>query len=489
MPPISKKTTGGILLLLVMLIGLVSIGTASASRKQMTVIEDPGRVLSSPEESSSSLDETAALGADIVKIPVSWRNYAPEPESASKPAGDLSDPSNYAPAVWTRLDTAISGAQARGLKVWLAITAPAPRWAVAQETSPGLGAYSPDPASFGQFVSAVARRYADVHIFSIWNEPNLKRFLQPQKQGSVISSAVHYRAMYRAAYEAFMTTGHAKDTILFGELMPRSPARNDPQFSAPLAWLRDFFCIDRKGRPLRGSAAARRNCGGFRKIRASGLAYHPYRLSGTPLSRETVSADYAAINYLPRVERLLDAAYGAGRLATKRLPIYSSEFGFQSNPPDPIGSPISKVPSYLNISEYLGWSDPRVATYSQYLIVDDVDLGAFQTGLRFSDGTPKPFVYEAFQTPFLVTRTSRKDRVSVWGCLRAKPAGSQPVEIQYLSGGAWRTATTISVLDESGYFVRTVGLEGASSKVWRAVWSGGTSRTTKAIAPVAARRD
>lgn len=471
---------------------LLVVGPASASKSQPTVIVDPARMNSyDSSQRTASLDESAALGVDIVKIMADWRDFAPDPTSTNRPAGDLTNSASYPATVWQRLDSVIEGAHARGMKVWLNISGPAPRWALKREDAKYPGGYEPNPNDYGNFVRAVGSRYPQVKIFSVWNEPNLQRFLQPQKQSGIIRSAVHYRKLYEAAYDALRATGHAHDTILFGELMPRSQARVDPNFSAPIAWLREFFCIDSRGRRLRGRTAKRHSCENFKQIRTSGLAYHPYRLSGSPLARETVSKDYAAINYMPRIERVLDAARRARHLGTSRLKIYNSEFGFQSNPPDPIGTAIKRIPQYLNISEYLNWSDPRVGSYSQYLIVDDASLSGFQTGLRFFDGTIKPGIYEAFQRPFLAMRTRSANRVSIWAGLRAKAPGPQTAEIQSFDRdtGLWNTRATTTVKDSSGYFLRTVAFRGASKLSWRVLWQSGVSRSARPIAPVKSRRD
>jgi hypothetical protein len=477
---------------LALLATLIGASTAGASKSQPTVIVDPARMNSwDPAQRTASLDESAALGVDIVKVMVDWRDFAPDSTSTVRPTGDFSNPNNYPNTAWERLDSVVAGAQSRGLRVWLNLAGPAPRWAVSKETGSFVGAYEPSADAFGEFVHAVGLRFPQVSIFSIWNEPNLMRFLQPQKRSGVIRSAVHYRELYEAAYSALRSSGHAHDTILFGELMPRSQAASDPNFSAPVAWLREFFCIDSRGHKLTGSTARRHGCNKFHAIRTSGLAYHPYRLSGSPLARETVSRDYAAINYMARLTRVLDAARRARHLTSSRLKIYNSEFGYQSDPPDPIGTAIKRIPAYLNISEYLNWSDPRVASYSQYLIVDDFSLGGFQTGLRFIDGTIKPGVYGAFQLPFLVMRTRSSNRVKVWGGLRAKPDGPQRVEIQTWDHGSgqWQTRATTTVTADSGYYERTVALRGASKLSWRAQWQGAASRTTKPIAPVRPRRD
>lgn len=462
---------------------LVVVPAASASKSQKTVIEDPGRNLSlDPTVRSASIDEAAALGADVFKIAVTWRSYAPDSTDTVKPSIDLANPDAYPAGTWSTLDSAVQEAQAHGMKAWLMITAPAPRWAVRKENGRYIGNYDPSVTDYADFVTAIGRRYQDVGWFSFWNEPNLKRFLDRQTSRGIVHSAIHYREMYRAAYSAMRATGHGSDTLLFGELMPRSPARVDPNMSRPVTWLREFFCLDSRGRALKGRTAKRHECTTFKRISTTGLAYHPYRLSGGPLDRETVSKDQAPINYLSRITKVLDQAYRARHLSRRNLPIYNSEFGFQTDPPDvDAGTPIAKVPSFLNYSEFLTWKDRRVATYSQYELVDDSDMAGFQTGLRFLDGTIKPGVYAAFVTPMVAIKTRSRNRVTIWGKLRGKPVGSVPVQIQYLSGGQWQTLRTVNVSSTSAYLKTTVALSAAVSKTWRLEWSGGTSRSARPV--------
>ncbi|MBJ7457649.1 MAG: hypothetical protein JHD02_00530 [Thermoleophilaceae bacterium] len=485
----AKTIPLGLIAALVLL--ALTAASAMAAKNQLTVIEDPARMLStSPETRTASLDETRALGADIAKIPVTWRAYVPDGESPVKPGVDLTNPDSYPAGAWDTLDGIVSGAQTRGMKVWLMITAPAPRWAVARETSPAPGAYMPDPAAYGEFVAAVAKRYPGVRYFSLWNELNLKRYMQPQSQGGLVQSAIHYRSMYRAGYKALTENGHSRDTIMFGELLPRSQSYDPGNVTRPLTWLREFFCLDANGLAFRGKEATRHKCRGFKAFKASGIAYHPYNFINGPLKAETASKDNAAIRYLPRLERLLDQAYKAKHLSTRKLKIYNSEFGFQTNPPDTrAGYAISKVPYYLNVSEYMTWLDPRVASYAQYLIVDDLHIDSFQTGLRFADGTVKPTVYAAFQTPMMVIKGASANRITVWGCLRAKPAGTVSAELQVRQGDSWTTVKTIPVSASSGYFMQSVAVNRANSKTFRVSWSGGTSRSSRPGTDVRMRTD
>lgn len=451
-------------------------GSAFASKSQESVIEDPARLLSiDTVTQTAALDESQALGAEILKIPVLWRSIAPNGTSTVKPDGDLSDPNQYPAGSWDILDRAVAGGQARGMKVWLMITAPAPRWAVTKESTPLPGAYEPDVSDFKEFATAVARRYASVKMFSLWNEVNAGQFLQPQRKGSQILSAIYYRKLYKAGYDGLVAGGQRSAKILFGELLPSFGASNQ-RGTLPLIWLRAFFCIDVKGKTLKGAAAKKQKCAGIKKVSASGISYHPYSLAGGPFVKP--DKDAAPIAYLKRIERVLDQATKAKRLSSRKTKIYSSEFGYQSSPPDPRATTMKKIPYFLNASEYLSWVDSRVATYSQYLIVDDFDLGGFQTGLRFVDGQKKTAVYEAYQTPIMVFK-GKGNTVTVWGGLRAKAPGAAMADIQYKSGGSWTTVKQVPVSSAVGYFKTNVSLSGAQGKTYRISWSGGTSRETK----------
>lgn len=457
--------------------------SASAAKSQKSVIEDPARLLSvDPVTQTASLDESQALGADILKVPVLWRSIAPDGASTTKPSVDLSDPNEYPAGSWDVLDRAVTGAQARGMEVWLMITAPAPRWAVPRESSPLPGAYEPNVNYFKEFTKAVGLRYSSVKIFSLWNEVNAGQFLQPQRKGDQIQSAIYYRKLYKAGYDGLLAGGQRRSKILFGELLPSFGATNQ-RGTRPIIWLRAFFCLDAKGKTLKGAAAKKQKCSGIKKVSTSGLSYHPYSQAGGPfitprLPNGKPDIEAAPIGYLKRVERVLDQATKARRLASRKTKIYSSEFGYQSSPPDPRATTLKKIPYFLNASEYLSWIDARVATYSQYLIVDDFDLAGFQTGLRFVDGDKKTAVYEAYETPIMVFK-GMGNNVTVWGGLRAKSSGAAMADIQYKDGGDWVTAKQVPVSSAVGYFKTTVSVSGAQGKTYRISWTGGTSRESK----------
>ncbi len=106
--------------------------------------------------------------------------------------------------------------------------------------------------------------------------------------------------------------------------------------------------------------------------------------------------------------------------SSKQFPIFSTEFGYQTTPPDTEAGTVSPAlaAEYLNWSEYLTWRDPRIRSYDQYLLVDP-PRGNFASALEFSDGTPKPGFY-AYRMPIYlpVTATNRGQPLEVWGAVR-----------------------------------------------------------------------
>jgi hypothetical protein len=446
-------------------------------------MQDDGLLLrSSGETRERTLDEFDALGADIVKVQVYWREIAPG--GSRKPNFDATDPAAYS---WGAYDAIVRGAVARGMRPFLVLGNRAPRWARARRTRHD-GTYRPSASEFQLFARAAGARYSGsyaglprVDIWSIWNEPNLSSWLAPQRSrsGMPISPTI-YRRLYLAGWRGLRDSGHAGDTILLGELMPLG-ARSRSKVP-PLEFLREMACLDSRYRPFRGRAARRRGCTGrFGRIPTSGIAYHPYTPRGGP--RATPRANEASIGTLARVTRVADAIARRGRLSS-RVPVWITEFGFQTNPPDVLQYPIGRVPGFMDISEWLAFRNRRVASYSQYTLKDDrLNRGSifrryagFQMGLRFASGRPKRTVYAAFRTPFFV-RLLGGNRVELFGGLRSASGGSAAIASR-VGRGRYRPLGT-ATLNAAGYFRTVVRASRASRRTFR-VQVGGFTRTKRA---------
>ena len=513
--------------LLACALGLACLGPAApamANPEQRSLMQHDSRLLKSgPEVRAATLDEMRALGVDTVKILMSWRDIAPA--GASRPGGFRGDdPADYGHDPWAAYDAAIAGAQARGLEVLLTVTGPAPDWATAGPSEP-VGVNRPDAAEFERFVRAVGTRYSGAYVdplttrssepppfpplpgqnassaarraplprvslWSIWNEPNLPRFLLPQRasdRAATPASPSRYRLLLRAAHGALVATGHEADTILVGELLPVGRSSRHPRSSLrPLEFLRELACVDSRFRAYRGRAARIRGCEGFTPLPGNGFGYHPYTTAGGPRSRPP-HRDDATIGTLSRVITTLDRLARRGRIALRDMPLFITEFAFQTNPPDPFQTPIGRVPGYMGESEWLAFRNPRVASYAQYLLVDDGPRGTgfsryagWQSGLRFSDGRPKPGVYDAYRTPLFVRRLSRS-KVQVFGGLRTASGGEQVTVESRRRGGGWRALPGGSVtLGPRGYFAKSFRVRSADRRQYRFVFAGSSSRSARA---------
>ena len=419
-----------------------------------------------------TLDEFKALGTDVVKVQLFWRDVAP----SSRPA-DPSDPKAYNLSV---IDDLVAGIRSRGMRPFVSIGNRAPDYATGRPTRRINGIYRPSPSEFELFARAVGRRYAGlVDIWSIWNEPGLSSWLQPQRdrRGRALSPSI-YRNLYLAGRQGLVDSGHAEDFILIGELAPLG-SRSRTKVG-PVEFIREMACLDRRYRPYRGGARRARGCPArLPRIPTSGFAYHPYTSRKGPHFIPSARDD-APIGALRRITRAMSNVARRGRLP-RRLPLWITEFGFQTNPPDRFQIPIRRVPGYMDFSEYLAFRHRAVVSYSHYSLVDDPlrppgpdRYSTFQQGLRFSDFSKKPGVYRAFEMPLYVR--SRGSRLGIFGGLRTAPNSGVVVKVK--RGRSYRTLATART-NLRGYFSLTRRVRRASTATVR-VTIGSFTRTKRA---------
>jgi hypothetical protein len=384
---------------------------AAAAPSQRLLFEAPNE-LRDPATRPGALAELESLGVDALRVILYWNDVAPDRDARRVPAVDLTDPASYA---WGEYDAILAAARERGWPVLLTVTGPVPTWATAANRDKVT---RPSPALFERFVTAVGRRYGEqVDLWAVWNEPNLPRFLKPQYRRGAKGplSPPIYRRLFQAADAALGATGNGRDTLLIGETAPRGTGG----VVAPLTFLRGVLCLD---------ASYRRDprCG---RLDADGWAHHAYTTRVGPFFRPPGPSD-VTIGVLSRLSRALDRAGRAGALRP-RLPIHLTEFGIQSTPDRISGVSLARQAEFRAIAERLAFANPRVRTFSQYLLRDDQPNRAartvlrryrgFESGLRFANGRAKPSL-PAFRLPLSALRaaTGPATRVELWG--RVRPA-------------------------------------------------------------------
>ncbi len=431
---------------------LVPAAAASASKTQFTTVEAPSELLfsGSPDAALSTISD---LGATAVRLQLNWANVAPDPDAKRAPSFNQTDPNAYPAGAWARYDAAIDGARARGLKVYLTLTGPAPKWATASKKD---GITKPSAQAFSKFASAAGRRYgAKVSWWSIWNEPNLGKLLKPIKG---LQSATLYRQLYLQAYSGLRGVG-VRAPILIGELAPIGNSIRDTGTLHPLAFLRKVLCLD--SRWHKSSKCA--------KVPTQGFAMHPYTPKYGPAFRPA-NQDDVTIGVLSRLVKGLDRAASAGALP-RRLPVYVSEFGVQSYPDKLFGVPLPTQSDFRSIGEKMAWSNARVKSFSQYLLRDDAEVagahGKFESGLFLNaTGEAKPSYY-GFRLPLVVTKKPH-GRVALWGFVRPAHGHGGSLEIQAKDRrGGWKPLATQRYAG-SGYWTR--GAAYKAGRQWRVEW-------------------
>ena len=203
---------------------------ASANSSQLAIIQD-GADLSN---ASGTFAQFRALGANAVRVIVPWALIAPDYSAKHKPKFDATNPNAYPAQNWAPYDNIVSAARADGLTVDMTVTGGAPLWADGSGIPPKgkdpAFAWKPNAKYYGEFVTAVGRRYPSVHLWALFNEPNFGQDLGPEAiNGSRTPFAPKlYRSLVNAGYKALHATGHGHDTILIGESRPRKHAGAAP---------------------------------------------------------------------------------------------------------------------------------------------------------------------------------------------------------------------------------------------------------------------
>lgn len=447
--------------------------SAAAAPAKHTILQDDALLLhGTNEEVDGALSELADMGVDWVRLTASWSSIAPDPDATTRPEGfDPRDPSSYPPGAWSRLDRAVTFASYHGLRANLDIAFFAPSWAVTRRIG-SRERWKVSPTQLAHFAEAVSRRYSgrwvrgrtggmfasrEVRLpaaaaFTLWNEPNHRGFLQPQwrrtHRGLQPYSPHLYRRMVRKAVPRIREAAPGSLVLIGGTSSVGSHRpRSVLQTMAPLRFLREMACVDERGRPLRSGP-----CRDFQPIPGDGWSHHPYSLGLAPWERDR-RPDNVRLGDLDRLSRTLRALAVRGR-TERPMPIYITEYGYQTNPPDPTArTGLNRQARYLSEAELIAHVNPHVASFAQFLLVDRPLRGLsgdYQSGLRFNDGRPKP-AEQAFRTPFVV-RSAGPGRIRFWGRVRS---AREPTRVRVTTpglGGRWRPVPGMENLltDERG---------------------------------------
>lgn len=473
---------------------------AAQARTIETIVQDDALLLhGSDEEVRTGLERARALGMTRVRLTAGWSVMAPDPNSTVRPDFDAENPSAYPPDVWNNLDRAVRLAREAGLASMIDIAFWAPRWATKDDGADRLAA-EVDPSAYAHFAKAVATRYSGnytpprivastpplrpspdrdfleqllatkppkpeelpavleapkvlpaVDIFTIWNEPNHPGFLRPQWLKTAdgawsVRSAEIYREMVRAAYPA-IKSGAPGSRVLIGGTASMGSSTPGLSGVPPLRFLRALACVDDALRPVTAGT-----CAGYEPLPGDGWSHHPYSLRTTP-GVDTRDTDKAPVAATGRLAATLRALVAGKRLAPQVAEIWLTEYGYETNAPDPRAPfRLDEQGPLLAWAEYLGTKEPAVRSWPQFQLYDrpngaprpgSREFGDWQSGLYFSDGSPKPSAATYAMPVFASCLPRRGGRWAVvWGRMRTlTSAGTAEVQVQDAKRG-WLALTS-----------------------------------------------
>lgn len=443
-----------LILLAALLCALALPAGASASRNQLLTFEAP-RDLLDPATRESTLNRLDSLGVRALRVTQYWQSAAPQPSSRQQPDFDATDPKAYD---FSKNDAIVAAAKSRGWSILMTVSGPVPKWATRDRKD---NLTRPNPEKFAQFMTAVGRHFGGrVDLWTIWNEPNHPQFLLPQYDSSKrpVSPGM-YRQLVIAAQKGLKSAKVNDPEILIGETAPRGTGA----VVAPLRFLRGALCLNTAYK------ATSQRCG---RLDIDGFAHHAYTTRSGP-SFVPGGKDDVTIGVLSRLSRALDKAAKARKIPAA-TPIYLTEFGIQSEPDPIFGVSFQKQAEFRAISERIAYSNPRVKSFSQYLLTDDNPregpkisrYAGFESGLVTAAGKEKPS-YAAFRLALAAKRSSKA--TSVWGVVRpAKAAGSATLEYRSGGSGAFKKLKTVR-FNRLGYF--TVNTPSRSRRQYRLAWT------------------
>jgi hypothetical protein len=391
---------------------------ASASNGIKYGIQEDAWLEFGPGTLNARLDSLKRLGVPLVRFTVRWDVVAKKrPKNASSPRDRAYD--------WRRPDRVMRGLRRHGLTPVVTLLG-TPSWA---NGGRGPSYAPPHPRDFRAFARAAASRYPWVRYWLIWNEPNHPLWLKPTR------ASIYVEHLLNPGYEGIHSVlRHA--LVAGGITAPRGGLGG----VAPVTW-------------LRGMARAHAHLDAY--------AHNPYPLrpGETPSAHGCRFCPTITMATLPKLLILVRRYFGP-------KPVWLTEYGYQTNPPDGfLGVPPRQQATLLSLAAMRAWRLARVTMLIQYLYRDEPQLSRFQTGLVYIDDKPKPSL-NGFRLPFAEMRRSGFQTV-VWGQIRDGKSGRKQYEIQILRKNRWRSIAGVRQTNGNGVFLRTIRLKkGSLLRVW-----------------------
>jgi hypothetical protein len=354
-------------LLLVVCVFLAVVPAAGASlTMQIGAAEDEGRN-ADPAVARAKMDLAKAAGFDAIRVTAIW---AP---------GDTAVPPDQLAA----LQAVSAAAAVDGITIWTTVmpygSRTTPRTATARR-------------QFASFAADLVRQVPAIPYVIVGNEPNINRYWLPQfTSRGTDAAAPAYEKLLAQTYDAIKKVNR-NEFVVGGSLSPHGS--DDPtiirQTHSPTTFITDL------GAAYRASHREKPIMDGF--------AFHPYgeNSSVSPTETHPNSTAIGLADY-DKLVSLLGQAFDGTAQAGSTLPIVYDEYGVESLiPPAELTlyhgrepSTTKPVPARTQANDYdealtMAACQRNVMAMFLFHVTDETDLGRWQSGVYYPDGTPKP---------------------------------------------------------------------------------------------------
>jgi hypothetical protein len=360
-------------------LAVVLAPSASASPSLKVGIFDDGVVLYG--EPDLVFPQLAKTGTQLLRVNLWWSGPGISVASRKpKRPGDPKDPAYN----WDTYDRTVRFSIVNNIQPIFSIIG-TPPWANAAK---GWNVAPTNARDLRLFAAAAQKRYSGtfvnadgitlprVSLWMAWNEPNNPVFLKPQYRRTgktwAIQSGRDYARMCNAVVQGVKSIQRSS-TVACGATGPRG--NNNPNSSrpsvSPLPFLRAMKLGGAKG--------------------FDAYAHHPYY--GSPAETPSTPPPPGKRGRPPTAVTLgnidvlikeIDRLYG------KRMRIWVTEYGYQTNPPDRFyGVTYSKQAKYLTQAVSVVRANPRIDVFLWFLLRDEERLGGWQSGLTTFEGKRK----------------------------------------------------------------------------------------------------
>jgi hypothetical protein len=273
------------------------------------------------------------------------------------------------------------------------------------------------------FVSSLLDRFPQIAAVNIWNEANLSHFWQPQFVRRASAAPAAYEALMARCYD---TIKHRHPSVRV--LTSISPRGNDnPRARSNISHSVKSF-VAKMGQAYRHSHRRARIFDAWgQNVYGSSSKEHPWARHRLDIGE----GDY------PRLLSYLRSAFRGTHQPVpgqKDVRIWYLEDGFQtsvatkrsfyanSETDRAVVSPLTQA-TQLTDAVRLAYCQPAVGAFFNFLLADEQNLHGWQSGVFFSDGTPKPS-YQAFKRVIAEVNSHRVNCTALKA--RIKKLGGQP---------------------------------------------------------------